>query len=716
MPTAPRLLLSVKLYVAAMLALSIAFARSFDYPYWTMMTVYILALDSSGAMRQKWLYMLSGTVAGALLGVFASFCLATSQLAIVFVLASLIAMAAFFASRDRLPSFYGFMIGGVTCLLVALPGLTTPDAAIMRALARIQDIAVGACCLFLVDSLIAPSGTINSLRRVLDDWVQQVRVLTVSALRAQSIVPTQQTQSMAQTGSVGQVLSEDERASQADHDKKVAAAEAAVMGKAAQIDTLASYLPFDPTGFGTRRRRSADAIRTRGLRLLPLIGVLSDNDAHCQRFALPLSDMPLRAALADWIDAGAPATDAAPLHRQLRGEPAHTGNGWRDMLARSQRRCLRAVFSSWQLIAAAHRNVLSPTPAAQPLAAGSRPTPTTLAHVDIGFALRVPLAVLLHLGTFASLWAAFGWVSAYAAFGMLLSSVFLIASSRAAAPTAVLFKISRIVGIALLIVGIYVTAVLPWTSTIVTVAMVLFPALLVLGAIVPVPGNVLFAVLPMAMLRLGNNGPSVNLPSLINSAAGLAVGLLSALVWVMLILRLPKGGALRRLCRENHADLYDVVRGETTDGRAYAWRALDRFLVIVPQAPDADARRALATRALREWRIGVDIAALHHRPAEQTLLSETLHRQLMKKFADDVELTGAHDDAALRETIDALLRGSVHWPVRMRCALTDLRLAIFPDAPPPSLPPVVDGAGSGGSNDVTSPSSPTSPSSGESPR
>jgi len=192
-------------------------------------------------------------------------------------------------------------------------------------------------------------------------------------------------------------------------------------------------------------------------------------------------------------------------------------------------------------------------------------------------------------------------------------------------------------------------------------------------------------------LRLGNNGPSVDFPTLLNSVAGLALGLCSALLAIMLFVRLPAGGILKRLQRENRHDLYDVLRGEETDGKAYGWRALDRFMLIFQQAPQQDAQQknAVVSRAMREWRLGVDIAELHHRfPSSASMLPESLHRGLMQRFHAALATDAVHaqsDSERLLAIIDATIMSDVatHWPARARAALVDIRTALFPDAPAP---------------------------------
>lgn len=704
-----------------MLALYIAFSRSFDYPYWTMMTVYILALDSSGAMRQKWAYMLTGSVCGALIGVFIAFEMATSQLAMLLSLFAAMALAGFFALRDRLPSFYGFMIGGVTCLLVALPGLTTPDAVLLRAMHRIQDIVVGACALFLVDSLIFPTSGAQGVRAAVSSWLTSLREVTVAALRG---------------------MPPDDKAF------------AAVLKTMAQIDPLASYLPFDSVSFGARRRRAAEIIRTRGLRTLSILSTLRDIDTHLREGRLggsaPLAplDMATRETLAAWIENGTRRDQARAVYRRFRGgetalaassdaeNALHEGTergAWLQTLHHLQQRQLRRLFAAWWLIGIAQRSLAARRPARLRLPDGFSATPSTLAPLDVGYSLRVVAGLLCHLGTFALLWLTFSWVSGYAAFGMLLSSVFFVVSGRAPDPVAVISKVARIVAIAMVIVGIYVCVVLPLTSAFPAVAIALFPALFVLGIFVPNPPNVLFAVLPMAMLRLGNNGPGVDLPALLNSVMGLAIGLCTALMWMVLLVRLPSGGVARRLIREGWLDLLDLLRAlnrpradvRHEEARSYGWRMLDRLVVLFPQfaATTPAQQRLIVVATLRQVRVGQAAYVAGLGPSapdaqrgsvapmartEARSVEEAAKRPLWRQRAGarGVEaaartiehanvsateraaawLTATQSDTGVPTPwawIDARLAASRAVPDAAECALADLRLALYPEAMAP---------------------------------
>ena len=65
----PEVIFSINSFVAAMLALYIAFSIGLPRPYWAMLTVYITVQPLSGALRSKAVYRVLGTVMGGVASV-----------------------------------------------------------------------------------------------------------------------------------------------------------------------------------------------------------------------------------------------------------------------------------------------------------------------------------------------------------------------------------------------------------------------------------------------------------------------------------------------------------------------------------------------------------------------------------------------------------------------------------------------------------------------
>jgi hypothetical protein len=648
-----------------MLALVIAFSQGFDYPYWTMMVVYILALDTTAAMRQKWVHMFLGTCTGAGIGILISAGFATSETAIIVAMMGVICISTFLACGERLPGFYGYMMVGTVCLLVAMPGITTPDRVWLRAIDRVQDIAVGAFVLFVVDTLFVRRNSHNLLLTVIDDWMGHLRTMSVGVLRGCfAEFSAANLDDEAETEQYG-------RAGQFSRDASV------VLSTIGRIDVLSSHAPYDHVTSGKYRRRAAQAIRLRGLRLLPLLYLVNDIDTHRQAHDIPPPNVNVRLSLAGWIESGSPEGERAALRALLR-DPIEAPPGWDGLLERIERRCLRGVYSLWRSIGSAQANLVAKRPARTTLPASQSSTPQALAHVDFGFRLRITLGALMNLVTFAMLWNLLKWVAADVAIGMLLSSSFYVIASRAPEPVVVLKKTSRILALAMAIVTLYVTVVFPYTSTMVTLALVLLPSLFVLGLIVADSGNVLFALLPMALLRLGNNGPGVDLPSLLNSVMSIAIGLCSALLWLVLLVRLPKDAELKRLRRVALGDLGDTACDRQACPQAFVQRALDR-LILLSRLDSRDASRCEATRQMR---VGINLFRIRWRLAPSSWIAAGVPRRLFGRRGDGT----VREDAPLWSlvAIDTALREQPDAPLAVLCRIADTRLAMFPDAAPPA--------------------------------
>ena len=650
-PSLRSLLYSTKLSIAAFLALYIAFAWDFDYPYWTMMTVYILALPTSGAMHQKGAFMIVGTVAGGTLGVLSAAFFGSEQPVMLASLLLILVIATYFALRDRLPSFYMFMLTAITCLLVALPGLDTPDQVFLRAVHRTQDQLVGMTCLFTVDMLLFPADIMKALRDMVDGWMAALKTLSLAALRYE-------------------VVGADEHGRAVD--------------KAAQLDPLSRQIRYDSLDYSARRSRLSAVLHTQGLRLLPVLSALADVDRALTRDRMPPALAEVRSDMAQWLEADCAGPLTEDLARRLRHLALPVGTGAAGVLLRLQRRYLRGIYAGWCRLAYCHRQLLAEHPRDVRLPRGARPTPTNLAHVDRGYAIKSALVQGGQQLSFCLLWSYANWDSPFAALGMVLGTVFFIVSAMADDPLVVLRALVFKLVLALVVVGFYISCVMPYTTHFETLVMGLLPAMYVLGSQILKPGAILYAVLPFAMLRLGNDGPGIGFSTLINSGAGLGVSMACSLFWMVLVMRKPPGGVLRRLRKDNVRDLERVVQGHEPHGPRYAWRALDRFIMIHSRVgPEGERATGIMARTLREMRAGIEVSVLRQQqarreewrqPLDQWL--QRLDEQLARRRQDDE----AKVDPALCQGLDQLIarataEAGLH---RLSDALVALRVLLFP--------------------------------------
>lgn len=146
----------VKTLGAAFLALWIAFLLGFDSPRSAMMTVFIVALPSSGLVLEKGFYRLIGTLVGcaaalAIVGLF------PQQPMLLFIaLAIWVALCTAGSTLLRNARSYGFVLAGYTACMIAIPAIDAPLGVFNLAVARVTEISLGILCVAIVNDALFP--------------------------------------------------------------------------------------------------------------------------------------------------------------------------------------------------------------------------------------------------------------------------------------------------------------------------------------------------------------------------------------------------------------------------------------------------------------------------------------------------------------------------------------------------------------------------------
>lgn len=165
-----RWLFVIKTLIAAFLALWIAFRLGFDSPRSAMMTVFIVALPSSGMALEKSIYRLLGTLVGCA----AALCfvgLFPQQAILLFIALALWAgLCTAGSAMMRNAKSYGFVLAGYTACMIALPALSQPLAVFDLAVSRVTEISVGILCSAFVNDVLFP-------RHQSEQLVQKIRGL-----------------------------------------------------------------------------------------------------------------------------------------------------------------------------------------------------------------------------------------------------------------------------------------------------------------------------------------------------------------------------------------------------------------------------------------------------------------------------------------------------------------------------------------------------------
>lgn len=160
----------IKTLIAAFLALWIAFRLGFDSPRSAMMTVFIVALPSSGMALEKGAYRLLGTLVGcaaalSIVGLFPQ-----QPMLLFLALAIWVAFCTSGAALMRNARSYGFVLAGYTACMIALPAIDMPGGVFNLAVARVTEISLGILCSALLNDALFP-------KRQSEQLVRTVRTL-----------------------------------------------------------------------------------------------------------------------------------------------------------------------------------------------------------------------------------------------------------------------------------------------------------------------------------------------------------------------------------------------------------------------------------------------------------------------------------------------------------------------------------------------------------
>ncbi|HEV7856781.1 MAG TPA: FUSC family protein [Herminiimonas sp.] len=160
----------VKTLAAAFLALWIAFRLGFDSPRSAMMTVFIVALPSSGMVLEKGFYRLLGTLVGCAAALIFIGLFPQQPVMLFLSLALWVAFCTGGSALLRNARSYGFVLAGYTACMIALPAIDAPLEVFNLAVARVTEISLGIVCVALINDAVFP-------KHQSDQLVQAVRTL-----------------------------------------------------------------------------------------------------------------------------------------------------------------------------------------------------------------------------------------------------------------------------------------------------------------------------------------------------------------------------------------------------------------------------------------------------------------------------------------------------------------------------------------------------------
>lgn len=153
---------SLRLFIAGMVALYLAFWLGLEEPKWALMTVYIVAQPMAGMTLAKGSYRLLGTLVGASAALIITGLFISTPSVLLLALSLWMMVCTFGSSLLRNFRSYGFVLSGYSAVIIAVPAMLDPAHAFSIALARVTEIGLGIGCSMLVSMLVWPRSAGNS--------------------------------------------------------------------------------------------------------------------------------------------------------------------------------------------------------------------------------------------------------------------------------------------------------------------------------------------------------------------------------------------------------------------------------------------------------------------------------------------------------------------------------------------------------------------------
>jgi len=639
---------SLKLFITAMIAYAISVRMALPQSYWSIVTCCVVMNPSTGVIRSKGLYRLTGTVAAGVCSVALAGMFASTPILLIVGTGLLATLALGIALLDRTPRAYGAQLFGITLLLVAVAGVDHPEHMFDTAVARVCEIAVGIICCTVVDSILAPRSMKGMLRGKLDAWLSDVETWLDDMLR----------------GHTG--------ASERDRQKTIADITA--------LSTMSRQLLHDPM-VSKYERQGTFAIQQRLLRLIPLLAAIEtsllEHAAAMDRALVRWLTQAARCAR-NGVGPDALARQPDPHNVQAAASDSH----WRSLQRASLVAQVRDALRIWSDIQQINRSMLGEAEPAPELARRIQEARPFRLLPDVQLAVSVAGGILLSYTVLCLLWWATGWPQGSNA--VLMGTVAVAFFGNLDEAGKLIKKFGTFCALALLIGAILSYGLLPmardYPSFVIAMAIVMLP----LGAWAATnPLAILLMAVSLSMINLQQHYAPMEFDLFLDSVFATELGIGVGYYCMHIVRRMGASHVVERFSRMQRNDIIELTQhvGEHSRER-YSNRALDRIAAVNSreEAANKPGHSALLFRWLR---IGVAIATIRY-TAKQC--GETVEREvdaLLSTVREDAE-RGVKSNAILTH-IDRTL--SAAWQTTQDGAhpllrgLTGLRQVLFNDAP-----------------------------------
>ncbi|MFM0339425.1 FUSC family protein [Paraburkholderia fungorum] len=670
---------SLKTFLAAMLALYIAFWFDLPRPYWALASVYIVSNPFVGATRSKALYRVIGTILGAS----ASVLLVPPFAETPYLLSALISLwtgvFVYISISTRAARNYVFLLASYSLSVIALPSVANPLNIFDVAVARTEEITLGIACASIVGSVLFPSRLAPTLIERTDAWFRDAVVY-------------------AQESLAGRTAGE-----------RVSGSRQRMAVTVRGFEFLLSQLAYDHASPYILAR--GEELQGRMQLMLPITSALADTlAATLQRGVGTEGEFgELLGAIGRWMDeplSDDPEREAALLRARIaRLEPAPGELAtWRGALLSGSLWRLRQLVDLWVDCRTLRYIVVHETGSWRPRFRHWR-IGVKHSFLDRGLALFSASSAAFVIFVSSCIWIASGWQDGAAAVSLGAIGCCFFASLDE--PVAMMLNFLKSAAVGVAISAFYLFVVLPNGQDF-PVLVIFFAFLFVpLGLLMPRPKWSLISTLVALNTATFLGIDSVydaNFLTFVNAnLAGLA-GVLFASVLTGVLRPFGTEAAADRLARSSWKDvILSVSALPLEQQRDLSARMLDRLVQLIPRHASSDEDLHPATQSLRDMRIALnslDLCRLSGKFARDvaTALGHVLEgvrlhyercvasgkpQSVPSKLAADI-------DAVVRQIMSEFAAGPDAPGSQRRKAtlhaLVGLRLSLFPDAKPEGAP------------------------------
>ncbi len=591
----PEAIFSINSFVAAMLALYIAFSIGLPRPYWAMLTVYITVQPLSGALRSKAVYRVFGTILGGTAAVALVPNLVNSPIVLSLALAAWVGFCLYISLLDRTPRSYMFMLAGYTAGIIGFPSVYAPETVFDTALARVEEISLGIVCAAAVHTIFFPRSVLAVINQKIAAILQDAEHWALETWATDVL-----------TG---------ERYLRLAKDREKLAADIT------ELYIMSTHLPFD-TANHLPTMQAVNALQDRLSLLLPLASAIED-----RRRALvtaggmtpELVDLFNRAR--DWIAGGAKGTreEALALHEACDAASPELGAhaDWAALLKTSLLARLGELVDDWQDARELAAYIAAPVRAMpKKLTERLPPAGSRVLHRDHGLAFLSGFASFAAIAACCAYWIATAWPEgAVAPLSAAIFSSFFAAQDDPA-PSIRKFMISTFISYPF--AAAYIFAVLPAIDGFPMLVAVLAPTFLILGALQGNPSTVPVAI--AFILGITNTLAlqavfTSDFPQFTGNFIAQLAGIWAALASTQLFRSIGAEFSARRIVRFAWRDLAANAAArpeDCIDRSVWTSKMLDRLGLLIPRLGLIERKDEVLAAAdlLNDLRIGLNVADL----------------------------------------------------------------------------------------------------------